>query len=153
MKKLGFGCMRFPMLDGKIDVEELKKMVDKFMERGFTYYDTSYVYHGGDSEKVLKEVLVDRYPRDKFTITTKLPSFMVHTKEDMERIFNEQLERLGTDYVDYYWLHAMNESLYNTMGNIGFEFLRELKENSRIKHIGFSFHDTPELLDKMLIEL
>ena len=88
MKKLGFGCMRFPVLEnGKVDVEELKKMVDKFMERGFTYYDTSYVYHNGDSEKVLKEVLVDRYPRDKFTITTKLPSFMVTTTEDMERIF------------------------------------------------------------------
>lgn len=153
MKKLGFGCMRFPVLEnGKINATELKQMVEKFMERGFTYYDTSYVYHNGDSEKVLKEVLVDRYPRDRFTITTKLPSFMVTTKEEMQKIFNEQLERLGTDYIDYYLLHAMNEPLYNTMGNTGFDFLRELKENGKIKHIGFSFHDTPELLERMLNE-
>ena len=92
MKKLGFGCMRFPVDEnGNINIEELKKMVDVFIQKGFTYFDTSYVYHNGESEKALKEVLVDRYPRDKFTITTKLPSFMVNKKAKMQKIFDELL--------------------------------------------------------------
>ena len=81
MKKLGFGCMRFPMRDQKIDMQELKHMVDVFMERGFTYFDTSYVYHNGESEKVLKEVLVQRYPRESFTITTKSPVFLLNSRQ------------------------------------------------------------------------
>ena len=140
MKKLGFGCMRFPVDEnGNINIEELKKMVDVFIQKGFTYFDTSYVYHNGESEKALGKVLVDRYPRDKFTITTKLPSFMVNTKAEMQKIFDEQLTRLGTNYVDYYWLHALTDELYEKMGETGFAFLRELKNNGKIKHIGFFF--------------
>ncbi len=151
MKKLGFGCMRFPVDEnGNINIEELKKMVDVFIQKGFTYFDTSYVYHNGESEKALGKVLVDRYPRDKFTITTKLPSFMVNTKAEMQKIFDEQLTRLGTNYVDYYWLHALTDELYEKMGETGFAFLRELKNNGKIKHIGFFFHDSPEVLEKIL---
>lgn len=105
MKKLGFGCMRFPMQGETVDVEEVKKMVDTFMERGFTYFDTSYVYHNGESESILKKVLVERYPRETFTITTKSPVFLVENQEQFFSIFQQQLDRLGTDYVDYYWLH------------------------------------------------
>lgn len=99
MKKLGFGTMRLPVVDGdtaKIDLEKFCQMVDLFMERGFTYFDTSYVYHGGMSEGAL----VERYPRDSFTITTKLPIFLLEDPADTKRYFDEQLERLGTDFVD-----------------------------------------------------
>lgn len=87
MKKLGFGCMRFPMQGEVVDVEEVKKMVDAFMERGFTYFDTSYVYHNGESESILKKVLVERYPRESFTITTKSPVFLVENQEQFFSIF------------------------------------------------------------------
>lgn len=153
MKKLGFGCMRFPMQDQKIDVQELTKMVDVFMERGFTYFDTSYVYHNGESEKVLKKVLVERYPRTSFTITTKSPVFMLNSREHFFAVFQEQLDRLGTDYVDYYWLHAVNGEVYRKATELDlFTALTELKASGRAKHIGFSYHDSPELLDRILSE-
>lgn len=156
MKKLGFGAMRLPVLDSDgatIDVKQLTKMVDLFLEHGFTYFDTSYVYHGGESEKILKQVLVDRYPRSAYTITTKSPLFLVESKQDFFRIFQEQLERLGTDYVDYYWLHAVNGEMYQKVQRLGLvEELMKLKEEGKAKHIGFSYHDSPELLDKILTD-
>ena len=154
MKKLGFGCMRFPLISGlDIDVEQVKKMIDTFMERGFTYFDTAYVYHQGNSEKTLKEALVKRYPRDKFTITTKMPMFMVQKEDDFERIFNEQLERLGVEFVDYYWLHALNEAEYEKANKLkAFDYIVKKKEEGKVKHIGFSFHDSPELLERILKE-
>lgn len=156
MKKLGFGCMRFPVNNGNyadVDIELTKKMIDTFIERGFTYFDTAYVYHQGNSEKVLKETLVKRYDRDRFTITTKMPMFLVSKEEDLERLFNEQLERLGTDYVDYYWLHALNEGEYEKTNRVkAFDFIVKKKEEGKIRHIGFSFHDSPELLEKILKE-
>lgn len=155
MKKLGFGCMRFPLKSGyaDIDVEQVKKMIDTFMERGFTYFDTAYVYHQENSEKTLKEALVKRYPRDKFTITTKMPMFMVQKEDDFERIFNEQLERLGVEFVDYYWLHALNEAEYEKANRLkAFDYIVKKKEEGKVKHIGFSFHDSPELLERILKE-
>ena len=156
MKKLGFGCMRLPVIDGdnsKIDIEEFKKMVDLFQSRGFTYYDTAYVYHGGKSEEALREAVVKRYPRNAFTITTKMPMMRVETEADLERIFDEQLVRLGVDFIDYYWLHALNVKEYEKVQRLtAFEFISRKKAEGRIKHIGFSFHDTPELLDKILSE-
>lgn len=156
MKKLGFGAMRLPVLDSDgaaIDVKQLTEMVDLFLDHGFTYFDTSYVYHGGESEKILKQVLVDRYPRSAFTITTKSPLFLVESKQDFFRIFQEQLERLGTDYVDYYWLHAVNGEMYQKVQRLGLvEELMKLKEKGKAKHIGFSYHDSPELLDKILTD-
>ena len=105
-KKLGLGCMRLPLLDpnnqGSIDLERMKQMVDTFLERGFTYFDTAYMYHDYQSEIAVRESLVKRHPRDSFTLATKLPTFMLEKKEDMERIFNEQLEKCGVDYFDYY---------------------------------------------------
>lgn len=115
MKKLGFGAMRLPVIDkddAKVDIEKFKEMADLFLKRGFTYFDTSYVYHGGKSESAIKEAVVDRYPRDSFTITTKLPTFLLQEQSDVRRLFQEQLDRLGTDYVDYYWLHALNGEMY-----------------------------------------
>jgi predicted aldo/keto reductase-like oxidoreductase len=154
MKKLGFGCMRLPMNgDGSINMDVLNRMVDAFMAKGFTYFDTSYVYHDGNSEKVLKEALVKRYPRDSFTITTKSPVFMIQSQQQFFDIFQEQLNRLGTDHVDYYWLHAINRNEYTKVQKYDLVgALKKLKEEGKTKHIGMSYHDSPELLDQILTD-
>jgi predicted aldo/keto reductase-like oxidoreductase len=154
MKKLGFGCMRLPVKeDGSINMDVLNRMTDAFMAKGFTYFDTSYVYHDGNSEKVLKEALVKRYPRDSFTITTKSPVFMIQSQQQFFDIFQEQLDRLGTDHVDYYWLHAINRNEYAKVQKYDLVgALKKLKEEGRTKHIGMSYHDSPELLDQILTD-
>ena len=118
MKKLGFGLMRLPQLDAddytKVDIETVKKMADRFMENGFTYFDTAAPYHRGNSEIAFREAVAKRYPRDSYTITDKLTLFMVPKKEDMHSFFNSQLERLGVEYIDYYWLHALGEAVSYT---------------------------------------
>lgn len=156
MKKLGFGCMRLPTVGGdssKIDMPRFMEMVDLFQSRGFTYYDTAYVYHGGKSEEAVRKAVVERYPRDSFTITTKMPMFCVERAEDLQRIFNEQLARLGVGYSDYYWLHALNKKEYEKACKLkAFEFISEKKALGKIKHTGFSFHDSPELLERILCE-
>ena len=154
-KKLGFGCMRLPILDaanqGSIDLEQFKKMVDIFLERGFTYFDTAYMYHDFKSEIFVREGLVKRHPRESFTLTTKLPTMMLHTKEDCERIFNEQLEKCGVDYFDYYLLHNLNTVNYETAEKLDcFNFIQQKKAEGKVKHICFSYHDNAALLDKIL---
>lgn len=161
--KLGFGFMRLPVIGGdqeNIDFDQLYKMVDEFMGNGFTYFDTSFAYHNGKSEGALKKSVVDRYPRDKFTIATKFPTFAVQTEDQVEGIFAGQLQNLGTDHVDYYLLHILNTKFYNGLdGNGGvvktcrlFEHAQKWKEEGKIKHLGFSFHDSPEVLDQILTE-
>ena len=156
-KKLGFGLMRLPSLDNddpsKIDIEQTKRMVDTFIERGFTYFDTAWMYCGFNSENAAKEALVDRYPRDKYTLATKLHSGFIQTKEDRDRIFHEQLKKTGVEYFDYYLLHDINThsiEVYNRLDC--FEWIKEKKTQGLVKTIGFSFHDGPELLDKVLTE-
>lgn len=149
--------MRLPLLNkedqSSIDVEQFKKMVDIFMGKGFSYFDTAYVYHNGHSEGAIKEALVKRYPRNSYTITDKMPMFKVTKKEDLERIFNEQLERLGVSYFDYYWLHALNKTQYEKVQKVNaFGFIEQKKAEGKTKHIGFSFHDTPEVLDRILTD-
>ena len=120
--KLGFGFMRLPTLDGNpenIDFEQLNQMVDEFLGNGFTYFDTSFAYHNRKSEGALKRTVVDRYPRDTFTIATKFPTFAVQTEDQVEGIFARQLQNLGTDYVDYYLLHILNTKFYNGMDGKG----------------------------------
>lgn len=135
----------------KVNIEEFKKMVDLFMQRGFTYFDTAYVYHLGKSEVALREALVKRYPRDSYTITDKLPMFMILTKNQMEKIFNEQLERLGIDYIDYYWLHALNAGEFKKVKKLGaYEFIVQKQKEGKIKNIGFSFHDTSDVLEEII---
>ncbi|EKQ57115.1 MULTISPECIES: aldo/keto reductase [unclassified Clostridium] len=154
MKKLGFGTMRLPQTDySSVDIETFKKMVDAYMERGYIYFDTSYVYHMGNSETALREALVKRYPREAYTITDKMPTWMVQSKEDYKKYFNEQLERCGVEYFDYYWLHTLGSTLYESSELLGgFDFLKQMKAEGKIKHIGFSFHDTAETLDKILTD-
>ena len=156
-KKLGFGLMRLPSLDpndaSKIDIEQTKKMVDTFLERGFTYFDTAWMYCGFNSENATKEALVDRHPRDSFTLTTKLHAGFIKTKEDRDRIFNEQLKKTGVEYFDYYLLHDINTHSIETYNHLDcFNWIQEKKAQGLVKHIGFSYHDGPELLDKVLTE-
>lgn len=156
-KKLGFGLMRLPSLDkndaSKIDMEQTKKMVDTFIERGFTYFDTAWMYCGFASENAAKEALVSRYPRDQYTLATKLHAGFLKTKEDRDRIFNEQLRKTGVSYFDYYLLHDINThsiEVYNELDC--FTWIMDKKKQGLVKNIGFSYHDGPELLDKVLTE-
>lgn len=156
-KKLGFGLMRLPLCDpndeSSIDHELLCRMVDTFLERGFTYFDTAWMYCGGKSEEAVKRCLVSRHPRESFTLTTKLPAYMIKCEDDREKIFKLQLERTGAGYFDYYWLHDVNAESIQTFRKFNcFDFIREKKAQGLVKHIGFSYHDGPELLDEILTE-
>ncbi len=152
MKKLGFGCMRLPENQGNIDYGEFSKMIDLFLERGFTYFDTAYMYHGGKSEVALRECLVKRYPRESFILADKMPWYS-KTPEGLGELFNEQLERCGVDYFDYYLMHNMNKETYPIIkATGGFEFGRRMKEEGKIKKLGFSFHESPEFLDMIITE-
>lgn len=157
MKKLGFGLMRLPMIgEGEqsvIDIEQTKQMVDEFMAKGFTYFDTAWMYIGHRSESAVKEVLVDRYPRDSFTLATKLHAGFIKTHEDRDIVFNEQLRKTGAGYFDYYLIHDVRVSHYEIYNRLDcFEWLKEKKRQGLVKHIGFSFHDNAEFLDKVLTE-
>ena len=154
-KKLGFGLMRLPLLDpnddASVDVEQVKRMVDLFMSRGFTYFDTAIMYNGFASQRVAKETLVDRYPRESFTLATKLHSAFFNSLEDRDRVFNEQLEQTGAGYFDFYLLHGIEAGSYPKYEKYDcFNWLLEKKARGLVKHAGFSFHDTPELLDEIL---
>lgn len=155
MKKFGFGLMRLPQLDkddyAKVDIETTKKMADAFMENGFTYFDTAAPYHQGNSEVAFREAVVKRYPRSAYTITDKLSLFMISKAEDMQEFFDGQLNRLGLEYVDYYWLHGLGEPTYRKAEEFhAFEFVQELKAQGKVRHIGLSFHDKAALLDEIL---
>ena len=152
-KKLGFGMMRLPMTaDGaKVDIPATCKVVDAFLGRGFTYFDTAWMYCNFQSEDAVKEVLTKRYPREAFTLTTKLHSGFISTLEDRDRIFNTQREKTGLEYFDFYWLHDINShsiEIYNRLDC--FNWLIDKKKQGLVKHIGFSFHDGPELLKAVL---
>lgn len=156
-KKLGFGLMRLPLLDANndasIDMELTKKMVDTFMEKGFTYFDTAWMYCGFKSENAAKEALVDRHARDTFTLATKLHAGFIKTKEDRDKIFNEQMRKTGVSYFDYYLLHDMGTDHYEIYKKFDcFNWLVEKKKQGLVKHIGFSFHDNAEVLDRVLTE-
>ena len=152
MSKLGFGLMRLPEKDGEIDLERVKTMVDRYMQAGMNYFDTAYVYHGGKSEVAAREALVKRYPRESFMIATKLPAWEIKKESDIDRIFNEQCERAGVDYFDFYLLHSIEDgSNYDTYVKYDcFNWGLKMKKEGRIKHIGFSYHGTPELLEKIV---
>lgn len=157
MKKLGFGMMRLPLLNEEdkksIDKKTVCQMVDTFMERGFTYFDTAYMYHEYESERAVKDVLVTRKDRDSYTLASKLPVMQLKEKEDMERIFNEQREKCGVEYFDYYLLHALDAEHYKTVKRLDcFGFAMQKKAEGKVKHVGFSFHDSAEVLDQILTE-
>ena len=152
MPKIGFGLMRLPEKDGAIDIEQVSQMADAYMEAGFNYFDTAYVYHGGNSEKVVKEAIVKRFPRESFTIATKLPAWFLHSFEDRDKVFEEQLDRCGVDYFDYYLLHSLEDgNNYDTYEKYDcFDWGIKKRDEGKIRHFGFSFHGTPELLVQVL---
>ena len=156
-RKLGFGLMRLPLTDpdnpGSIDIEESKRMVDHFIAEGYTYFDTAWMYCGFQSEKAVKEILTARYPREAYTLTTKLHCGFIKEKEDRDRIFNKQLENTGVEYFDYYLLHDIGFDSYKAYNRFDcFEWIAEKKRKGLVKHIGFSFHDNAEMLEKVLTE-
>ena len=160
MKKLGFGMMRLPLTDpkvqGSVDLSRVCAMVDAFLERGYTYFDTAFMYHGGESEHVVRRTLVERHPRDCFTLADKMPLFHFKpedTARRQEEIFAEQLEKCGVDYFDYYLLHSLTAESYETAGRLDtFAFLSRKKAEGKIRHLGFSFHDKADVLDRILRE-
>lgn len=152
MPKLGFGLMRLPEKDGVIDISHVNRMVDAYMQAGMNYFDTAYVYHGGNSEKAVKEALVKRYPRDQFMLATKLPAWCLKGPEDRDRVFNEQLERCGVDYFDFYLLHSIEDgSNGDTYERLDcFNWGLQKKAEGKIRHFGFSFHGSPIYLIQVL---
>lgn len=153
--KLGFGLMRLPKLsDGSIDIEQVKTMVDMFLEAGGTYFDTAYVYDQGASEEAARVALVERYPRESFTLTTKINGHMQNPDaESVKKQLEISLERTGAGYFDYYLLHAVDDRNYQRYVDFGiWDFVKQKKEEGLIKHYGFSFHGSPELLERILTE-
>ncbi|WP_296885561.1 aldo/keto reductase [uncultured Methanobrevibacter sp.] len=155
MKKLAFGMMRLPLLDendeSSVDFEQVNKMADLFLERGFTFFDTAYPYHFGNCEVAFRKAVVERYPRDSYVIADKLPLFSITSEDQLEPIFSEQLERTGVDYFDYYLLH--NVSGFSEKGFLdvdSFGFANKKKEEGKIKHLGLSTHGNAEYLDNIL---
>ena len=151
-KKLGFGCMRLPMKGEEVDIEQFKVMVDCFIDNGFNYFDTAHIYIGGKSELAMRESLVQRHPRHEYLIANKL-SNIFKSEDELEGIFKMQLEAMGVDYFDFYLMHAQSATSYAKYIRChAYDFARKLKKEGKIKHLGLSFHDKAEVLDKILTE-
>ena len=156
-KKLGFGLMRLPLTDPNdkksIDIEQTCRMVDEFLSRGFTYFDTAWMYCAFESENAIRKALVERHPRESYTLADKLHSSYLTCADDRDRIFEEQLRKTGVNYFDYYLIHDIEVPHYEIYQQYDcFSWLRDKKAKGLVKQIGFSFHDTPEFLDKVLNE-
>ena len=162
MKNLGFGMMRLPVFSGPtdFDYEQLNRMVDAFLAAGYTYFDTSYVYHEGKSEEATRKALVERHPRDSFTVATKFPTFLDVPEDRIEETFRSQLDNLGVEYIDYYLLHIIQTRSYDGCDGKGgivktthlFDHAKKWKEDGKIRHLGISFHSSAKLLDRVLTE-
>ena len=152
-RKLGFGLMRLPKLgDGSIDIPQVCEMADHFLAAGGTYFDTAFVYDSGASEAAFKAAVADRYPRDRYTLCTKLNAFMMcHDEASAKAQFFTSLERTGAGYFDFYLLHALQRNNYTLYDDYHiWDFVAEQKAKGLIKHFGFSFHADPELLEQIL---
>jgi hypothetical protein len=150
---LGYGCMRFPIIDNdnnKINEEEAIKLVRHAIDNGVNYIDTAFPYHGGNSEEFIGKALRDGY-REKVHLATKLPSWSIHSREDMDKYLDIQLERLNTESIDFYLLHALDKKLWaNYLKHDVFDFIKKAKESGKIKHIGFSFHDKLDVFKEIV---
>ena len=148
---LGFGCMRFPMTpDGKIDEPRAEEMLDRAIAEGVNYIDTAYPYHNGESEPFVGKAL-SKYDRDSFYLASKLPLWAVETLDDAKRIFAEQLERLRTDHIDFYLLHAVNKEKWDKMKELGVvDYCAQLRAEGKIRYYGFSFHDSYEVFEEII---
>ena len=157
VSKLGFGCMRLPQTDPKdptaIDIERVKQMVDTYLADGGNYFDTAFVYHNGASEKALGEALVARHPRESYTIATKCLAWACPDEKTAKSNLPTSLERLGTDYIDFYLLHNVGGKRTKVFDDWGmWDFAQKAKQDGLIRHVGFSMHDGPETLDRVLTD-
>lgn len=156
MKNLGFGLMRLPVKEKtnrneKIDKVQSAQMIDTFLRNGFTYFDTAYMYHGGKSESAAGELISTVYDRSSFLLASKMPVGMLNSRDDIRRIFRNQLRRCKTDFFDYYLLHCLTADNFANAEKLGvFSYLIKKKNEGKIKRLGFSFHDTAEVLDRIL---
>ncbi len=155
--KLGFGLMRLPLCSAEqtdIDMEQFKKMVDLFLERGFTYFDTSYVYHNGESENAIRKALTERHDRNAYQLASKFPTFLnIQDGEKIEAVFQEQLDKCGVTYFDYYLLHSLKRDTVKQAEATGlFQRAKVWKANGKIRHLGLSWHDSAAELDKVLAD-
>ena len=157
MTKLGMGMMRLPLLDENdqtsIDLQQVNKMVDVFMDAGFNHFDTAFIYHEGAGEPAFKKSVVDRYPRESYKIATKLPLFVITEESQLEPLFSQQLENTGVEYFDYFMLHNVSGFTETAWKNVDlYSFIRKKKEEGFIKHIGISTHGNAEFLEEILLE-
>ena len=151
--KFGFGCMRLPEANGEIDLEHFSNMVDCFLQAGLNYFDTAHVYHGGKSEPALKAALTSRHPREAFLLADKLSGSTFETEADIRPLFAKQLELLGVEYLDFYLMHAQNARNFEKYKACrAYETALALKAEGKIRHVGLSFHDSAEVLDRILTE-
>lgn len=147
----GFGCMRLPMKGTEIDMDQFKKMVDYYLENGFNYFDTAHSYHGGQSETAIREALTSRHKREEYLLTDKLTERYFKKEADIRPFFQSQLDACGVEYFDFYLMHAQNaRNFIHFQKHNAYETAFKLKEECKIRHVGISFHDTPEVLDMIL---
>lgn len=152
-KNFGFGFMRLPMIQDEIQIEQVKEMVDIFMEAGFNYFDTAHGYLGGKSEATIKEAVTSRYPRESYVLTNKLSTDYFNQEEEIRPLFKEQLNVCGVEYFDFYLMHAQNREHFEKYKRCrAYEIAFQLKAEEKIKHVGISFHDTADVLEMILNE-
>ena len=151
--KLGFGCMRLPMNGEKVDLQQFGAMVDRFLEQGFNYFDTAHVYLGGQSETALRECLTSRYPRSSYILTDKLTGNCFKTEEDIRPLLEQQMEDCGVEYFDFLLMHSQHRHNYDQFKAChAYETAFALKAEGKVRHVGISFHDSPEMLDRILTD-
>ena len=149
--RFGFGCMRLPLIGEEVDQQQFEQMADRFLEQGFNYFDTAHGYLGGRSETALREGLVRRHPRSSFLLTDKLTGNYFEREEDIRPFFRQQLEACGVDYFDFYLMHAQSRGNYQHFRDCrAYETAFALKAEGKIRHVGISFHDSPEMLERIL---
>ena len=152
-KNFGFGCMRFPLIGEEIDYDQVSEMVDAYLEAGFNYFDTAHGYMSQRSETTLKKCLTSRYPRDRYILTDKLSNGFFERESDIRPMFESQLKACGVDYFDFYLMHCQNTEFYKKFEKCNaYRICMELKAEGKIRHFGISFHDTAEVLEKILTE-
>ena len=149
----GFGCMRLPMKDGKVDYDEFIRMADAFVAAGFNYFDTAHGYIGGQSETAIRDCVAGRYDRSRFLLTNKLTDPYFHKQEDIRPFIEQQLSLCGVDYFDFYLMHAQDRNNYQKFTRCkAYETAYGFKEEGLIRHFGISFHDKAEVLDMILTQ-
>ena len=152
-KNFGFGCMRFPMDGSQVDTAAVSEMVDAFLEAGFNYFDTAKPYHSGESQKIVRQCLTSRYPRDRYILTDKLTPSFFSKEEEIVPLFESQLEDCGVDYFDFYLFHANSAQRHDIFTKTrAYDIVQQLKAQGKIRHVGMSFHDSAEVLDRILTD-